>query len=90
MKEKAMRTISAGGETARSPRDVKHSNRGFISFLVGDKNINGSARLSNEFLWNFGLAPTPSTLQPPLPLTLISPVTPLPSLYLFSVPTGAS
>lgn len=63
-KEKAMRTISAGREMARSPGDVRGSNPGFISFLVGDRNVNGSARPWTEFLWNFGLAPFPLNLNP--------------------------
>ena len=77
-----MWTISAGEETARSPGDVKHSNPGFLPFLMGDRDINGSARPCTEFLWNFGLAPPPSIPQSSL-LPLIPPVGPLPSFLCF-------
>lgn len=76
--------ISAGGGTARSPGDVSCVNPGFISFLIGDSVVNGSARPCTELLWDYGLILSPSTLSfPP-----ISPLVLLPSLCLFSVPAG--
>ena len=59
--EKAMWIISAGGGTARSPGDVSCVNPGFISFLVGDSVVNGSARPCTELLWDYGLVLSPST-----------------------------
>lgn len=82
MKEEAMWTISGGEETTRSPGGIKHSNPGFLPFLMRDRDIDGSARPCTEFLWNFGLGPPPSTPQSSL-LPLIPPAGPLPPFLHF-------